>query len=197
MAQPERRLAGDARPPARRRPLPRPAGDRRRRGAAAAGAGDGQPRPVQPAGVGRRSGVRPRLPHPAHRPPGARRRAPAPRPDLGDLPGPLRPHPAAVDVLRHRGRGGRPRRAGVEDPSHGRRRHRCRPPRRGLPPADPRPCRPAAGRSRRHRRPLRRPASRAAPTSLDCSRPRHCDPHGASTGGDRPAHARRGGDVGC
>ena len=36
--------------------------------------------------------------------------APAARPRRRDLPGPLRPHPPAVDVLRHRGAGGRPRR---------------------------------------------------------------------------------------
>ena len=116
-----------------------------------------------------------------------------------DLPGSLRPHPAAVDVLRHRRSGGRPRGAGLEDPPHRRRRHRRRPARRGLPPADP------TTRRRRRRStstpssPLRstadaRRAGGARRSSSSVARHRH--PHRPAPGRHRPSDDGRGGDVG-
>ena len=186
----------DARPPARRRPLPRPARRRRRRRAAAARAGDGRPRPVQPAGVGRRSGVRPRLPHPAHRPPRARRRAPAARPRSrrSTRTPTTAPGRCGCSTSSRAWRAAAARWCG---------RSTTRSPTAPVPAASPRPTsnRPApmpdppavdldaivaAAAAER--------ASRA--TSLGAAARDTVDPHRPPAGRDRPAGARRGGDVG-
>ena len=88
---------------------------------------------------------------------GAGHDAPAARPGDADLPGPLRPHPAAVDVLRDRRARGRRRGDGLEDPPHRRRRHRRGPPVRSVHPADARGARAAGGRPRRRARRARSP----------------------------------------
>ena len=81
------------------------------------------------------------------------------------LPGPVRPHPPAVAVHRHRGPRGRPGRDAVEDPPHRRRRHRRGPPVRGVHPAHPRGARAARGRPRRGARRRRRRRRRGRATT--------------------------------
>ena len=148
VAQPEWRVADHAGRADRPRPLQGEAGGGRGRGAPTARAGRAVARSPEPADVAARRRVRPRLPRPQRGAAQAGRRAPTARPRRADLPGPVRPHPAAVDVLRDRRRGRWRHRDGVEDPPHRGRRHRRRTPGRGVPPADRQLRRPARDRSR-------------------------------------------------
>ena len=197
MAQPERRVDLDPRPDARHG---EPAGPLRRgrgHGAPPDGARRRRVRALQPARVATRPRVRPRPPPPGDRPAVPRHDPPAARRRRPDLPGPLRPDPAAVDDVRHRRARGRARRDAVQDPPRRGRRHRGRPPVGAVHPADAAGADAAAGRPAGHgrRRRRRRRRVRSPPVRRRVGR-RDGDPPVPSPGRHRPPGGRRDGDVG-
>ena len=120
-----------------------------------------RPGPSRQPGLGRRRGLRPRLPRTPLRAAAPGLDRPAARADRADHVAPARPRPPAVGDLLRRGARGRPGRAALQVPPDPRRRHLHRRPRPGAARRRPRPA-PAGARRLGWPRPSRRPAELAA-----------------------------------